>query len=501
MANLNQAKILLVDDNEFVILLYKGILNDYECIVASNGLEAIEIFDKEQPDLVIMDIAMPIMDGFEATRLIKQRYPNKFVPIIVVTSSTDDETMYKSIECGADDFMTKPISRNAFKIKIKAINRIRTLSNDLQKKDRQYVFLTECLTEGLWLINEECDTTYVNKKMADMLGYKKEEIQKQDIFYFMNLKGVKLFKQNLLHHYDSNKNEFELEFIHKDRTLIITNVKLNHIYDDDKGIYQGVLVSVQDITERKILERSLKKKEWELINIGKLHTLGEMAAGLAHEINQPLESISLTTTYLEKKIDKDKLSKEDIKEDLDEIKNSVNRISKLIKNVRTFSRQDSFDFEKTDINNTILNALQFCERQLLLENIEIIKKLSDNIPYIEGEQYQLQQVWLNMFSNSRDSMNDKEKRIYEYKKQLIISTSHNEKDNIVEVRIRDNGNGIPQKLKFKIFEPFYTTKEVGKGTGLGLSISHGIIEKHGGQIKVESQEGVFTEFIITLPVK
>ena len=272
-----------------------------------------------------------------------------------------------------------------------------------------------------------------------------------------------------------------------------------------------IISEMNEELERKIEERSkeLSQTQAQLFQTSKLATLGEMSAGLAHEMNQPLGGISLVAKHLRKLMGREALSREEIESGLRDIETSVKRMSKIIQHIRTFARQDTLSFIRVDANETIDSTLSLLGEQLRLYAIEVVLELDPALPKITGEPYQLEQVWINLIGNARDAMDEKEKQISDgklqitdYKKRLNISTIHNSQSEMpsVEVSISDNGVGLNEEQKEKIFEPFFTTKEVGKATGLGLSISHGIVESHKGKIELESKEYEGTTVRVILPI-
>ncbi len=244
----------------------------------------------------------------------------------------------------------------------------------------------------------------------------------------------------------------------------------------------------------------------QLFQTSKLATLGEMSAGLAHEMNQPLGGIALITANLYKLLEKGKLTDEELKTSLDDIDSSVKRMSKTIQHIRIFARQDTLKFMQVEINETIDSAMGLLGEQLRLHEIEVVREFRSNLPKIDGEPYQLEQVWINLISNARDAMDEKGKRITngrlrieDYRRKLVISTIYDSDSKGVEITFTDNGIGMSEERREKAFQPFFTTKEVGKGSGLGLSISYGIIENHKGKIKLESKNGEGTKVSIILP--
>jgi predicted ATPase/signal transduction histidine kinase/tRNA A-37 threonylcarbamoyl transferase component Bud32 len=277
-------------------------------------------------------------------------------------------------------------------------------------------------------------------------------------------------------------------------------------------------LSIQKEELRMTLE-NLKHSQFQLLQSEKMASLGQLVAGIAHEINNPVNFISagveslndnleeisqvmdnydkITPLNVEAKLEeikelKEKIEYKEAKKEIDKliksIKNGTKRTTEIVKGLRTFSRLDEDTLNMADIHEGLDSTL------ILLHNkyknrIDIVKNYGE-IPLIECYPGQLNQVFMNILANAVDSIDDKG--------TITISTSI--KAGIVHISIKDTGRGIPENLKEKIFEPFYTTKEVGKGTGLGLSISHGIIEKHKGTIDFISEPGKGSEFIVSLPM-
>jgi len=256
-----------------------------------------------------------------------------------------------------------------------------------------------------------------------------------------------------------------------------------------------LLVTTSDITQRLEMEQ-------QLIQTSKMATLGEMATGVAHELNQPLSVIKTASNFFMRKINKD----EDIGESAlvtmsKKIDANVDRATKIINHMREFGRKSDMRLEKVEVNNVLHEAHDVLSQQLKLRGIEVVWDLQEDLPMIMADQGRLEQVFINLIINSRDAIEDKLEKKKEKKvtEKIFLKTKTDGKT--VTVEVRDTGPGIPETISDKIFEPFFTTKKVGKGTGLGLSISYGIIKDCGGSIRVVSKnknEGA--HFIISFPV-
>ncbi len=257
------------------------------------------------------------------------------------------------------------------------------------------------------------------------------------------------------------------------------------------------------LTTKKVLDRLMRsdrekaKSDEVLIHESKMAALGKMAAGVAHEINNPLAVIGEEAGWM-----KDLLKEEDVsqnktfqefEESIKKIEYHANRVKKVTHRLLGFARRMEPTVEKVMVNTVLEECVSFLENEARYRNIKIEKELSPVIPSISSDPSQLQQVFLNLINNSIDAIG-KDGRI-------TLRTEHQPQSPYVTVKVADTGPGISKESLAKIFDPFFTTKEVGKGTGLGLSISYSIIEKLGGTITVDSEVGKGTTFTIALPIK
>jgi len=254
---------------------------------------------------------------------------------------------------------------------------------------------------------------------------------------------------------------------------------------DAEGNVVEVVELIQDITDRKQMEA-------QLIHTAKLAAVGELAGGVAHEINNPTGIILAKAKLLLSNFG-DKLPPKVIA-DLEKVEKHAERIATIARGLLTFSRQSVGERIPVNINTIIAEALSLIEHRLSVENIRLKTHLRPGLPAIKGNPNELQQVIINIVNNAIDAMSGGG--------ELTIITDlamEREGREYVTVVIGDTGVGIPEAIRGKIFDPFFTTKDVGKGTGLGLSISHGIVKSHGGDILVESHVGRGTTFTVKLP--
>jgi PAS domain S-box-containing protein len=257
---------------------------------------------------------------------------------------------------------------------------------------------------------------------------------------------------------------------------------------------QDVLIATTtDITESV-------EKETQLIQAGKMTTLGVMAAGMAHEINQPLNVIQVSADYILKMLWKgNTLGSSELKGVADDIIASVERASFVIKHVRDFSRQSEVSRTKLNINDPIQDVFKILGHQLKAHEIDVSLDLNPGLPPILADHNRLEQVFVNLVSNAIDAMDEKalQAKTESKRKQLTIRSYR--QDGHVVAEVTDSGIGMSEQVKNKLFEPFFTTKKTGKGTGLGTSISYGIVKDYDGHIEVESVPGKGTTFRLAFP--
>src|SRR2546427_815036 len=239
-------------------------------------------------------------------------------------------------------------------------------------------------------------------------------------------------------------------------------------------------------------ERELRDKQEQLVQAGKLATLGELTTGVAHELNNPLNNIGLFVGNAVDLIELAVPKKGQIVRELGHAMQRASKATEIISHLRTFGRAAPVSREPISLRQVIERALSLMREQLRLREIEVTVDLGPEEPVVLGNAIQLEQVFINLLTNARDAVAEAPRKAI----RIAGSTG----SGAVEVSLADSGHGIPPGLERRIFDPFFTTKEVGKGTGLGLSITYGIINEHGGTISVVSPPGEGATFLIHLPL-
>lgn len=332
--------------------------------------------------------------------------------------------------------------------------------------------------------------TLFSKGAEDIFAFKAEEMVGEQIsnYYVMGRDEAKKIMKALYE--KGGLQNYETEMIVKNGKKINMNLSVS-LLKDSKGELIGTLGIGKDFTEFKRIEQQLQQSE-------KLATVGELAAGLAHEVGTPLNVILGTAEYLMMEMEEDNPKVEDLKT----IISQAEHITKLVRQLLRFSRYNQPEFKSTDINALVKDVLKLTDHQMPREKITEIKVITDlqpDLPSIIGDDNQLQQVFMNIIVNAIHAM--PQGGTLTVSTRLDKSPFSASNDRFIRISISDTGCGIPSQNIQKIFDPFFTTKDVDKGTGLGLTVSHRIIEDHGGTIEVESKVNEGTSFTVRLPIQ
>ena len=254
-----------------------------------------------------------------------------------------------------------------------------------------------------------------------------------------------------------------------------------------------IMGDLRDTTiEIKRREQQLRDKQEQLVQAGKLATLGELTTGVAHELNNPLNNIGLFVGNAMDMVELGVSDKERIVREMDRAMQQVRKTTEIISHLRTFGRAAPSTRDPVSLGQVITQALSLVQEQLRLRAIRVTIDLGSEEPVVLGNPLQLEQVFINLFTNARDALAESEPKEIHITGSVLTDT--------VEIRFADTGPGIPPALEGRVFDPFFTTKEVGQGTGLGLSITYGIIKELGGTISVTSPRGGGATFLLRLPL-
>jgi PAS domain S-box-containing protein len=487
------AKILIAEDDPTAQKLLSVILKNpsYELIFAANGYEAFSLAQIHEPDLVLSDVMMPEMTGYELCQVLRNHPQFSEIPIVLLTTLSDKESRMKGIDAGADDFISKPYDMDELRARVRGIlrlNRFRKLLHERETSQMREKRDERRIREQASLLNQTYDAIiqldvdenirFWNSGAERLYGWTADEVtgQPASTLIFGPLVGRMFEIRRILH--EEGRWTGELEQVNRDGVPVVVESRWSLVRDEDGNPLSTLLINT-DITEKRRMERQFQR-------VQRMETIGMLASGVAHDLNNMLTPISLGVEMLRLGLEPDQMAGV-----LTMIENSVKRGSALVKQVLTFGRDGG---EKSLIQpKHVLNEVLGLIRETFPKTITLNAPQPRPLRTLDVGATQLSQILLNLCVNARDAMPGGGKLTVQAENQV-----ENGVDSVV-FTVSDTGEGIPDDVLARIFDPFFTTKEAGKGTGLGLATVRGIVEKEGGTIRVETEVGGGTTFYVALP--
>lgn len=351
--------------------------------------------------------------------------------------------------------------------------------------------LIQSSVDGIIAADMKGEVIIFNEGAEKLLGYKSEEVVGELSVKKLYPKGVArelMRKMRLEKHGGKGKLVgHQLIGVAKNGERIPVSLSGAIVYDET-GEEMASVGFFTDLRERNRMRKQLEEVQMHLVQSERMASLGKLAAGIAHEINNPLSGLLLFAQILQDRFSDDKQADSD----LERIVEECIRCKEIVQRLLEFARQSEQGKLPVDINRFLQQSLALLKGQALFHDIEIVEDLEKNLPCVRGNGTQLHQVFLNLLINAADAMANGG--------TLTIRTCSSPDDDLVRAEVSDSGTGITKENLPNIFDPFFTTKEVGKGTGLGLSVAYGIVNEHNGRIKVESEPGIGTTFSVLLPI-
>lgn len=396
----------------------------------------------------------------------------------------------------------------------KATARVQALRPDVSDVSK-YEVIFDQMSDAILTFDAQGKIDASNRAAEELTGYVREEFSGLDIEALIPRAGqhVPERARPLSHEMFRVPGTFEdVAFVKKDGFVGLVDLSVRHVGAAHQASYTVALL--RDVSEKKRMERELLTKHAELRNAylqleknnaelssaqdtlvqaGKMAALGELAAGIAHELNQPLQGIRGYAQELQSQFAEGRVVAGERDVALKEIVSSVDKMSKIIGYLRSFVRKSTEQFEETNVHDAVEEALKMLDRQFAARGIAVERDFASDLPRVYGNPLQLEQVFINLATNARDAIEATGRG----RGTIRIQTRAAGK--LVEIRFSDDGTGMAERVKEKAFNPFFTTKQVGKGMGLGLSLSYGMVSKLHGTIVVESELGKGTTFIIRIP--
>ncbi len=542
--------ILIVDDSEENRYLLESMLKAHGHTVLSspNGQEALEVFRSEMIDLIISDILMPVMDGFQFCRAVKTNEALRSIPFVIYTAtytSAKDEDL--ALQMGADRFLVKPCEPDVFMATINELvaNHSKTEPGETavpaENEDSVFKLYNEQLVKklekkmleaeqevaarheaeralrtsekrllaaqriaGMGDFTWEIETGVVtwSEPMYELLGYDSSEpIDWQKMRSIINTpEGQVPIEIWLAQCTAFGRQKYGPKYyrlICRDNRVIDVQMFVSVTYENRTPI--EIFGTVQDITQQKAAEEERQKLQAQFTQAQKMESVGRLAGGVAHDFNNKLTIIN---GYAEMAIDMMDPS-DPLRETIQEIYTAGKKSADIVRQLLAFARKQTFSPVLLDLNDTISRMLKMLQR-LIGENIDLTWHPGNNLWSVKIDPSQVDQVMANLAVNSRDAISDVGKLTIETK-NTIVDEDYCKSDpeatpgQYVMLSVSDSGSGMDRETLENLFEPFFTTKEIGKGTGLGLPTVYGIVKQNNGFINVYSEPGEGTIFKIYLP--
>jgi two-component system, cell cycle sensor histidine kinase and response regulator CckA len=505
--------ILIVDDNPGDMRLTAEALKEGKVRnrlhLARDGVEAIAFLrrrgkynDAPRPDLILLDLNMPRMNGRDVLAEIKEDCELKHIPVVMLTGSRETDDIVKTYDLHANCYVTKPIDLDQFTAVVRSITDFWFTVEEFPQEERQLIHKPV----SILLVEDNAGDRRLIREMLAEAGNLTFDVNYADrleaAMVYLAQDGVEVILLDL-----GLPDSQGLETLRKVYAQVseMPIVVLTGLNDEMVGV-QAINEGAQDYLikghvdthllrrtiryaiERKQAEVRERRLQLQLNLSSRLASLGLMVEGIAHEINNPLSSVigfAQMLTYED--------LPENTREDIKAISDNAQRVADIVKNLTTFARQHKLERTYVNVNDIISDTLKMRARPLEDSNITITTHLAPELPSTMADATLLQQAFLNLIINAETEM-----KLAHGKGNLLVETASG--GDTIQVSFADDGPGISEANLTHLFDPFFSTRGVGQGTGLGLSVCYGIITDHNGRINVRSQRGQGAVFTAELPV-
>jgi two-component system, cell cycle sensor histidine kinase and response regulator CckA len=528
------ANILIVDDDARSLIAMEALLSGpgRRIITAASAAEALRCLLRQDFALILLDVRIPDMDGFETASLIRQRERSRYTPIIFVSAiDTLESDVSKGAASGAVDYLFKPVVPQVLQAKVAVFVDLFQMNERLKQQairqsEERFRLIVESFQDyAVFMMDSEGRVTLWNRGAERIWGYPNEEVLGQSFVCFNapEEQAANSPAQILRETIASGRHEEEGWRNRKDGSRFWANVVYTTVHDD-KGELIGFSAVTRDVTDRKRAENELQRLNAEmqkhiaeqteelirtiaqrerlheeLLQAQKMESIGTLAGGIAHDFNNLLNVILGYASLLEQS----SANPSQISANVEVIKETVTRGSSLVRQLLAVARKSETQFERVEING-LLQGLQALLQETFPKTIDVFLRLEPALPTLTADPNQIHQAMLNLCLNSRDAMAEGGELLLKTGSisgvELRRHFQEARQAQYIRISVTDTGHGIDKTIRNRVFEPFFTTKSQGQGSGLGLSVVYGIVTNHGGFLDVASEQGRGTTFDIYLPV-
>lgn len=522
MSKQEAISILLVDDRPENLTALEALLSDMglNLVKALSGNDALRLSLKQDFALVLLDVQMPDMDGFETAELMRSNPKTRHLPIIFVTAGMKDMScQFKGYDAGAVDYLMKPLEPVILRGKVKVFCELYLLRRELEQREaslealvyertaelvrtadhlleseERYRNAFELAAAGIAHVALDGRFVRVNSKLCETVGRTPEELQKMTIGSLTHPEDLELEQAELRSLLEGKVSSFEIEkrFIHKSGAVVWVHIAVA-LAREENGSPKYFISVIEDITTRKRLEEQLLQSQ-------KMEAIGQLAGGIAHDFNNILSVIIGYGNLAQISMQTDNPQKTHI----DQIISASEKAAQLTRSLLAFSRKQEMKQQSLELNCLIENAAKLLKR-VIGEDIQLETVIHQGKLFVNADGGQIDQVLMNLATNARDAMPSGGRfsiatDLMEMDSTFVARHGFGRPGRYALINVSDTGKGMDASTVKRIFDPFFTTKESGRGTGLGMSIVYGIISQHNGFIQVYSEPGIGTTFRLYLPL-
>jgi len=502
----SEVTVLLVDDNPQNLKVLYETLKDkgYRLIIANEGEKALDLAHRHHPEVILLDIMMPEMDGYEVCERLKADPDTADCAVVFLSALDDLQAKVKGFSLGGADYISKPFQSLEVIARVKTHASVIRLERQLQARNRELqsdqARILNSISEGIYGLDENGLIEFANPASALIMGCPVEDLIGKSFFdlHFATAADCKdslpvmaTCRQGVA------ENQRDIQMHRANGSRFSAEYRSTPKRDD--GELHGAVVVFRDITVELMNEQALEEaralvqeQRDQLAHTSRLTTMGEMAAGFAHEVNQPLTAISNYARVSKRMMAKDEPDLPLLRETMDKIEAQSHRASEIIRRIRRFMKKPATGKELLSVPALLEDTRQFAEVDMRNNEGGIDVQAEGDLPDVQADPIQVQQVTLNLIRNALEAT-----RTAGASTPVEVSARRCG-DHCVRIQVRDHGVGVPEEAEEKLFHPFYTTKD--DGMGIGLATCRSLIQAQGGEIGYERPEGGGACFYFTLPI-
>ena len=517
----SRTKILTIDDEAYIRQSIRTYLEDYEFIVfeAENGRKGIEVFDREHPDLVLLDLRMPEMDGLQVLEVLRDKAPD--VPLVVASGTGNISAVVEALHLGAWDYILKPIEdlsvlyhsiqkclkesrlkkeNKQYQERLEELVIERTM--ELQKSEERYKAIFEYTGTAAIVIEPDDTISMVNSKFAEIAGMARQDIVDKKKWYdFVAPDDIEVMRN----YFNARVNlktenyapmQYEIKFSGNDGEQKYVYVSLGVIPGTDKAV-----VSLLDVTEKRKAEQRWRNLENQLRKSQKMEAIGTLAGGIAHDLNNILSPVLGYADMIMRSSDPSTT----VYQRSEKIQKAALRAADLASQVLSFNRRSEEEKRIIRIHPVTKEAIKLLKGSIP-STITIVDNIDRSCGSIDADPTQIHQVIMNLCTNAYHAMEEKGGTLTVGLKEVtltpmdIVASPECSSGPYLALEVSDTGCGMTEDVMERMFDPYFSTKEEGKGTGLGLATVYGIVKSYKGIIRVKSDVHKGTTFTVLLPV-